>query len=229
MNIRSSLFVIPKRLFNTDSLSSSIIMPLEKGSSLTRIRIWKSGYFAKDGTFYHSPVPYSFLKSNIGYKEGNIGHVSVETGEFYASFWPRYLTFFNKLYIQEGEHSNISEDYRSEKRIHTHLIDLETLDISSMASELKKFKATNQYWLFGPSTIMANNAASCSGLAYALLKAGGIGKLVSPGFTVRDQLIATPNNLSKLVLLAKAKEEELLKDKNKSETTAENTTNSFKR
>jgi hypothetical protein len=186
----------------------SILKRLIFHSSITRIRIWKSGYFANDGTFNCSPIPYSFLKSNIGYKEGNIGHVSVETREFYASFWPRYLTFFNKLYIQDGEHNDISEDYRSEKRIHTHLVDLETLDVDAMVKELEKFKANNQYWLFGPSSIMnANSTASCSGLAHALLKAGGIGKLVTPGLTIRDKIVVTPNNLSRLVLLAKKKEE----------------------
>jgi hypothetical protein len=49
-------------------------------------------------------------------------------------------------------------------------------------------------------------------LAYALLKAGGIGKLVPPTFTVRDKILATPNNLCQLVLLAKEKEEDLSQD-----------------
>jgi hypothetical protein len=122
-----------------------------------------------------------------------------------------------------GEHNDISEDYRSEKRTHTHLVDLETLDVAAMVKELEKFKVNNQYWLFGPSSIMnATGTASCSGLAYALLKDGGIGKLVPPGLTIRDKIVVTPNNLSRLVLLAKEKEESSLRSKD------ENTIKPFK-
>ncbi len=80
-----------------------------------------------------------------------------------------------------------------------------------MRLELEKFKE-NKYWLFGPSIFAQNyTAASCTGLAHTLLQSGGIGKLVSPSLTVRDCLFVIPNNLSRLVLLAKQKEEYLEK------------------
>ena len=120
--------------------------------------------------------------------------------------------------------SNIAKDYVSEARIHHHLIDLKNLDVSAMAEELKKFKKSNKYWLFGPSSIKTTDrTASCSGLAYALLKAGAIGKLVPPALTIRDMILATPNNLSHLVVLAKEKEEDLLSHRKN-----ENASKSFK-
>jgi hypothetical protein len=211
--MRSGLFKITKRYFSSSLSSQSTTIPLSGNSNLTRVRVWNSVYVANDGTFRYSPVPYSILKLKTGFKDSNIGHVSVETGQFYASFWPKLLTFQNKLYVQDGKHSDIVSDLRSEERNPDYLVDLETLDINAMKSELEKFKASNRYWLFGPSSFMVKDkAASCSGLAHALLIAGGIGKLVPPGLTIRDWIIVTPNNLCRLVILAKQKEQELKSD-----------------
>lgn len=78
--MRMRFFNIAKRLF---SVVMSEELPIH--SNLTRVRIWKSGYFLEDGNFRHTSVGYSLLKGLGPFRRANIGHVSLETKDFYAS------------------------------------------------------------------------------------------------------------------------------------------------
>src|SRR5688572_26899377 len=86
-------------------------------SKTTRVRIWKSGYFDHEGKFHYSTPLYSFFVPYLKPgSEGNIGHVSIETSNIYASLWPHHLTVLNKLKIQEGISSTPEIDEHSEGR-----------------------------------------------------------------------------------------------------------------
>lgn len=103
------------------------------------------------------------------------------------------------------------------------------LNSEKMQKELERFEQHKKYQLIGGNKVFnANNAASCSSLAYSLLVAGGIRKLVQPTFSIRDYLLVTPNNLAKLVLLAKSKESELLKQQNDQADVSRNVSGNFK-
>lgn len=192
-------------------VSTNVTELLTKDSTLTRVRIWKSGYFAENGEFRHTSVGYSLLKSMSPFRRANIGHVSLETKDFYASLWPERLTIFNKYKAQDALISDIETDLASEGRPPDHLVDLKTLNLADMQKELDRFVQNNQYHLIGGNTVLnANNAASCSSLAHDLLVAGGIRKLVPFTVSIRDCLLVTPNNLTKMVLQAKNIEDELI-------------------
>lgn len=194
------------------SFSTGIRELLPVDSKLVRIRIWQSGYFLEDGTFQRTSVGYALLKSIGLFRRANIGHVSIETKDFYASLWPEQLTIMNKYKIQGSEKADIEIDLASEGRPPDYLVDLETLNLSNMQEELKKFEAHNNYHAIGANKVFnANNAASCSSLAYSLLIAGEIRKLVPSTWSIRDYVLVTPNNLVHMVL--KAKENELLSQK----------------
>ncbi len=202
MMTRQKFFQTIKRYVSTTSLPA-----LTADSKITRIRIWKSGYFLENGNFKHTTVGFALLKGIGPLRRANIGHVSLETRDFYASLWPEQLTVLNKHKIQDGVSSDLEADLASEGRAPDHLVDMETLNLTNMLIELEKFESQNKYHLVGGNKVFnANNAASCSSLAYSLLIAGGIRKLVSPNFSIRDKILVTPNNLADMILEAKEKE-----------------------
>lgn len=212
--MKSSFF----KALHKNTFSTGVRETLPFDSNFTRIRIWKSGYFGKNGTFRHTSIGYALLKGMGSFRRANIGHVSLETKDFYASLWPEQLTIMNKYKVQNSEQTDIEIDHASEGRAPDTLIDLETLNVSSMLEELKKFEKQNKYHLIGQNKVFnANNAASCSSLAYSLLVAGGIRNLVPKTFSIRDQILVTPNNLISLVLKAKEKESSVLNNSDKSD------------
>lgn len=199
--------------FSIKFFSTNTKFPLGVDSPITRIRIWKSGYFKKDGDFQHTNIGYALLKGIGPFRTANIGHVALETKHFYASLWPERLTIFNKLKMQDGEYSNIVIDEQSEARPPDHLVDLKTLNVNAMWRKLEDFKEHNNYHLMGSNWVFnTNTAASCSSLAYDLLIAGGIRKLVPMTVSIRDYIVVTPNNLTEMVLSAKEAEKSAMFD-----------------
>lgn len=89
-------------------LSTSIKDILPKDSNATRIRIWKSGYFNEANQFVFTSVATSFLSGFKPGRQPNIGHVSIETRDLYASLWPNGIDLTNKLKPQTGYTQNSS-------------------------------------------------------------------------------------------------------------------------
>lgn len=184
-----------KQLFS--QAASRLISP---GSKITRVRIWKSGYFEPDGNFQPTGLPYFFLKVFNPYRRRhiNIGHVSLETKDFYASLWPESLTVLNKWKVQDGLHATLESDLRSEGREPDHEIDFSSLDLDKMQKRLADFTKENQYSMIGDSIFKPKNSASCSSLAHEVLIAGGIDKLL-----ISD----TAKNLSRKIVVEAKREE----------------------
>src|SRR3989338_5289952 len=134
------------------SLSSSIHTPLPTNSKITRIRIWKSGYFNRDDQFIYSNVFTSLYSQLKPGRQPNIGHVSIETRELYASLWPDGIDLLNKLKPQTGDAQSSSpkKDEQAEGRPPDILVDLQTLDVEKIQAELVKFvSAGSTYHIIG--------------------------------------------------------------------------------
>ena len=151
------------------------------------------------------PCLHRTSKIIFGIKPSNIGHVSIETKYFYASYWPDNLTLFNKLNQQPGSMNNIIDiDMKSEGRPPEHVIDLHSLDIDAMNNSLDSFQKNNKYHLIGSNKVFNSGIAhSCSSLAYTLLKDGGIWNFAERPSPILKYVFATPNNVANLVLDAK--------------------------
>lgn len=192
--------------------SKSIREPLNVNSTIARVRIWESGYFSEDKQFIKTNVAHAMYKSVV-LGTGNIGHVSVETKDFYASLWPNQLTIFNKYKIQDGHQSTLINDLESEDRDPDHLIDFNTLDLIGIFNKAKQFEKNNKYHLLGKVEVFDKDlyGYNCSSFAYSLLIAGGIKKLlISPRVVFKNYTLVTPNGLAKVLIQAKKQEELLL-------------------
>ena len=198
-------------------LSTRIHLLLPKDSNATRIRIWKSGYFDADGQFVYTTVVTSLISSLKPGRQPNIGHVSIETRDLYASLWPEGINLFNKLKPQIGDAqtSSPSHDEKAEGRPPDVLVDLHTLNVPQIQQALVQcVDSGSTYHLIGSNRFFKSlSANSCSGLAFDLLHKGGIQKLVTKSHFLRDYIITTPNNLVTLVLEAHAKEKEILESR----------------
>ncbi len=211
-----------KQFFST-KLQTSIHTLLDKASPITRVRIWRSGYFM-DSSSKQVFVPANVVKSLFapylkkGIQSSNLVHVSLETKELYASLWPEGITLFNKYKPQQGSanSSNPALDEQSEGRPPDYLVDLHTLDVENIEKKLDEYlKFGSPYHVFGSNRFLKNlRANSCSGLAYDLLISGGIKNLLPTTHFVRDYIITTPNNLAQLVLEAHANEQAMMKPSN---------------
>ncbi len=181
----------------------------------TRIRVWRSGYFdhAKQYNFSNPLTSFWIPLFRDGY-EGNVGHVSLETPQIYASLWPENLTIVNKLATQDAMvESSPFIDEKSEGRPADVKVDLSSLDFNRMEEELNLFLKTRKYHVAGSSIIFPlHKAENCSSLAYRLVKAGGIQRLVPK----KPPLIITPNFFADLILKAEKAEKELNANMNSS-------------
>ncbi len=198
------------------SITASVYELLPKHSNVTRIRVWKSGYHNEDQEFIFTDAATSFFSAFKPQRIPNIGHVSIETCDLYASFWPEGLTIFNKWKPMRGDAQSSSpkSDELSEGRRPDILVDLHTLNVQKIQEELTRFNQSgNSYHLVGSNSLVKYfGTNNCSGLAVDLLQKGGIHKLVSKRHFIREYIIATPNNVVELVLEAQAKEAEQLKN-----------------
>lgn len=209
------------------SFSTSMKEPLDSSSILTRVRIWESGYFTEEGKFIKTNVAHAMFKS-ITTGAGNIGHVSLETKDFYASLWPTQLTLFNKYKIQDGKQETLMRDLQLEDKDPDHLLDFKTLDLSGILEKMQAFEKNNKYHLIGKVEIFnkENYGYNCSSLAYSLLKAGGINKLLTSSTAIlQNYILVTPNGLAKILIQAKKQEDELLSNNSQKEKS----TSEFKR
>jgi hypothetical protein len=183
------------------------------------VRIWESGYFTEEDKFIKTNVAHAMLKS-ITTGTGNIGHVSLETKDFYASLWPTQLTVFNKYKIQDGKQSTLIRDLELEDKDPDHLLDFKTLDLSGILKEMQEFEKKNKHHLIGKVETFnkEHHGYNCSGFAYSLLKAGGINKLLtSSAVFLNNYILVTPNGLAKVLIQAKKQEEVLLSNNNQKE------------
>ena len=161
---------------------------------------------------------------------GNPGHVSIETKEFYASFWPgRGVVHFVKLeslkdyplvaglfgvapgrFVLSLEQDEVGEASASglprgvRKKADVEIM-LNNLDAVAMKKAFEQYQAEIPGWTFvGNSAINRKAGHSCSSLAYHLLQAGGMQKLI--GWYEMQIMVVTPSHIATLAIKAKEAE-----------------------
>lgn len=150
-----------------------------------------------------------------------IGHVSLETTNKYASWWPNpkngeQVGIFN---VVGAQNSNYEQDCRSEnlndgKNGQPDLkVCLYSLDVGKIEECFNNIENDPQYGyvLAGDkkATRILNDdkGQSCAGLAYELLTVGGILKLSNIHADLKAKwIVVTPDNLAELIKNAKQKE-----------------------
>jgi hypothetical protein len=163
------------------------------------IRIWTSAY-------------------NKEFPGQNVGHVSIETRQpvGYMSLWPQEEPkqqtkdhgFFKK--VAHEFKPDVNEDYKAEARPPEITVCLYSLNSELLFEKWENEKAILKGWaLIGHNRLInQGNGDNCSGLAYRLLKSGGIyEQLISRGhFSSTFSSVVTPDDLGKAVYAAKQQE-----------------------
>lgn len=126
--------------------------------------------------------------ANIHESGHNVGHVAIETPKKYMSLWPKQR-YADQPSAKETEGKGIStpithqlntaqQDILYEGREPEYLFCLYTLNLDAIEEEYSKLEKSLQGWAL-VGGLLCDNAESCASLAWKLLEAGGIGKLVS--------------------------------------------------
>lgn len=196
---------------NSSNNPSSTRAPLSP-NKWTTIRTWKMTRRV-DGAMHHTDNPKEVHKSH-----GNYGHATVETNNFYASFWP--AVHFNpnlKTPVSATHASSPQEDTYQERRKYDGKFTLYSLDEDKINAEFERFEKERNtqsslvkesgWSAKGRKTLNQYRGENCSGLAYRLLKAGGINELSDKCKKLDSKfLTVTPNEIFECVEDAKKKE-----------------------
>lgn len=178
----------------------------------TTIRTWKMTRRV-EGEVQHADNPKEVHKSH-----GNYGHATVETNSFYASFWPTVPFNSNlKTPVAAIHASSPQEDTFQERRKYDGKVTLYSLDEDKINIEFEKFEnerntqgnlvKASGWSAKGRKPLNQYRGENCSGLAYRLLKAGGINELSENCRKLDSKfLTVTPNEIFECVEDAKKKE-----------------------
>lgn len=141
--------------------------------SWVRVRVWLPETETKeieDVSKNHTEI--AMLKKETK----NVGHVSLETANIYASLWPdpddpQDISINSKhkaLFVPSNE-----MDERLEGKPADYIIDLYTLDARKIESKFKQLREATLYWqLFGRNRIVGIDGQNCSGQTFELLESG---------------------------------------------------------
>lgn len=160
--------------------------------------------------------------------DGTVGHVSIETKDFYRSFWPNNRVaaegktalfaggtevvmggYFAKSYEED---TRLNHDKDKNPRNADFKIILYSLDVEHMKKAFDKFETREGFytWSLAGRGLMSrvlfrrNDGDSCASFVYDLLHHGGLFKKLSCNIDLaRDIFVANPNNMLKMVVNAK--------------------------
>jgi hypothetical protein len=150
-----------------------------------------------------------FNKSTPGH---GVGHVSIETSdpESYMSLWPNGRPdekMIVSLFEKRPAHymSSYQDDLDAEQREPELVYCLYRLDIYKILEKFENIQGKNEGWtLFGNNILIHGGGShSCSSMAYALLKSGGIYDKISSGYSSQYASVVSPDNLVDAVKAAK--------------------------
>ena len=153
----------------------------------------------------------------VATKGGQFGHVSTETNKNYASFWPTKPFNPNLITPVPATHAlSPAHDISNEKRHFDLKATFYSLDEDKIDKEFEKFEQERAAqgkiqkesgWSAKGSKILNQyRGENCSGLAYRLLKAGGINQLSKTCGALEEKQVITPNDLFACIEDAKKKE-----------------------
>lgn len=214
-------------------------MPTTSNKNKVTIRVWKP--FKGNDRSSASAIN-SFFQSNV-----NPGHVSIETDQFYASFWPApkgtiEITVKGKIvdeflpnstlnrrinYSKPGDFiRNLSEDEKREGKPADTTIELTKLDVKAMHEAFSEFYKQTPNWTFlGHSFVNNYSGESCASVAYALLTAGKIENLIIDGcgfkeyinFSLTKVKLVSPETIENIAKKAREAEDNILNKENNQE------------
>lgn len=136
----------------------------------------------------------------------NVGHVSLEFANQYASLWPP---------VNEDESSpaifrTYQDDRDLEERDPSQTICLYSLNVEEMKKRMSALKKNISSWsLTTLGTSRPDERHSCVSFAYAILKAGEIDLLTTQSHTLLRSMVASPTNMCDLVQDAKQHEDKV--------------------
>ncbi len=166
----------------------------------------------------HTTTSMTFLSSHYAGNTGandRIGHVSIQTPNKYASWWPNpkngeQVGVFN---VVGAQNSSFEMDVNSESgQLPDLKVCLYSLDHQAIEEHFNSVEESECGWVLAGDkkiTRLVNNekGQSCCGLAYELLGAGGILSLSSIFKDLKAKwVVVTPENFAEFIKNAKAKE-----------------------
>lgn len=162
-----------------------------------------------------------------------VGHISIETFNYYMSLWPasqpgqaapRFFEERPPHFMANYQGDFVAEENRAPERVFC----LYSLDSKEMEKQFATLKSAISAWAItgsnnvsaalreytkgwtirGENVLTAGQYAkeSCASLAYKILKAGGLYELISTMHSSSISIISTPDELARLMLLAKQEE-----------------------
>lgn len=141
----------------------------EQQNTIT-VRVWTSGF-------------------NPNHPGESVGHVSLQTSEYYMSLWPRQAHSPQEQSAKESEGwgafggisheflASLETDERYEQRRPEYIVEFNSLDVAKIDRKFEELKQSLTGWALLPG--LCDNAESCASLAWELLKAGEIKQLAS--------------------------------------------------
>ena len=141
-------------------------------STVTIVRIWHSS------TRLGDKAPY-VIKNNELVRVESVGHVSIEIKSgleqlAYFSLWPcKVPKFFLKTVDAVKLQNPMKDEYAEDRQADSEIM-LYSLNTQAMLSAGQAMMKQIKYWSLPGRNIFFDEANSCSGLAYAILCAGGI-------------------------------------------------------
>ncbi len=182
-------------------MSKPTTIPCEEKQRVI-IRVWTSSY----------------NKTTPG--TGDVGHISLEVENphdgitNYMSLWPEGEPHKNPLIaLFENRPSSFHTSYAEDKRAESNknpqvVLCLYSLNTKAMVNKFKKMQAKTKHWtLFGDNILLCKgDKHSCASLAYKILEAGGIYRLISNAYSSAYSSAISPDRLVHAVKEAKRKE-----------------------
>ena len=147
----------------------------------------------------------SFQKTENGtYVIGpSFGHVAIQAGEQYISFWPGRCGQEKSKYCAQitAHFHEYDTDSLVEGKPPDNRIRLDTLEVDKIIACYNKFKEGNKYdWkIFGSSSFSKPHERNCAGLSLYLLEAGDIRKLVPGTITKNPKTIFITLSISTII------------------------------
>lgn len=130
---------------------------------------------------------------------GQVGHASLEIGESYLSFWPRYEVSLQekpgKIASTEAFLNSYQEDVYSEGKLPDHIYHVTTLDRSRVIEAIEEIKEEVEegkigYCLSGRAFLGGKSCMNCTTAVFDILKKGGFKHM-----PVLDDTLTSPNGL----------------------------------
>lgn len=106
-------------------------------------------------------------------KNGDVGHVSLQTRAIYASFWPE-STSKGAVFSVRGKFQTYADDMVAEQRPADAVFKFDKLNVEAIHKVYRQFQSQDQNWTLLGSSLLKESEKNCCGLTLGLLRTGGL-------------------------------------------------------